>query len=224
MPADSDGIVREETLEVAGKRWKVYAIGGTPAQAVQLGILDIAPRKPDLVVAGINYGENVGSGITISGTVGAALEGASFGIPAMAISLQTETHEHRSYSRQIDFTAAAHFTRYFARILLRGARFPDVDVLKVDVPSHAVPDTPWRVTRVSRQKYYEPVPPPKDRPDRPRLVGYRQRHDQSTLEPDSDAYAVAVDQVVAVTPLSLDLTSRIDLRQFEQDLRRLGKG
>ena len=52
-------------------------------------VLEILPRKPDLVVSGINYGENVGSGVTVSGTVGAALEAAGLGIPALAVSLET---------------------------------------------------------------------------------------------------------------------------------------
>ncbi len=223
MPAESDGVVEQLELQVGGKGWKVYAVGGTPAQAVQLGILAIASRRPDLVVAGINYGENVGSGITISGTVGAALEAASFGIPALAVSLQTETEEHRRHSTAIDFSAAAHFTHHFSRILLQGARWPDVDVLKVDVPRDATPQTAWRVTRVSRQKYYEPVPPQKERPDQPGLVSYRLRMDYSIMEPDSDAYAVAVDHVVAVTPLSVDLTSRIDLRRLQRELQRMGE-
>ncbi len=47
------------------------------------------PKKPDLVVSGINYGENVGLGITISGTVGAAMEAASLGLPALAVSLRS---------------------------------------------------------------------------------------------------------------------------------------
>jgi len=44
--------------------------------AVLHAVLEILPRKPDLVVSGINYGENVGSGVTVSGTVGAALDAA----------------------------------------------------------------------------------------------------------------------------------------------------
>ena len=76
----------------------MYAVGGTPAQAVLHGVLEIIPHKPDIVVSGINYGENVGLGITISGTVGAAMEAASMGILALAVSLQTATKSHLSLS------------------------------------------------------------------------------------------------------------------------------
>ncbi|NIS82325.1 MAG: 5'/3'-nucleotidase SurE, partial [Anaerolineales bacterium] len=94
MPITSDGVICEEELVVRGKTWKVYAVGGSPAQAVQHGIFEITPRKPDIVVAGINYGENVGTGVTISGTVGAALEGAALGVPSLAISLETDPSYH----------------------------------------------------------------------------------------------------------------------------------
>jgi len=78
-----------EQVCVNGKNWTVHAVGGTPAQAVLHAVLEILPRKPDLVVSGINYGENVGSGVTVSGTVGAALDAAGLGIPALAVSLET---------------------------------------------------------------------------------------------------------------------------------------
>ena len=76
FPTASDGIIDQRPVTVGGKSWKVYAIGGSPAQAVQHAILEILPEKPDLVVAGINYGENVGSGVTVGGS------GVARGTPA----------------------------------------------------------------------------------------------------------------------------------------------
>ena len=69
MPATSDGIIKPQQVNVNGREWTVYAVGGTPAQAVLHGVFEIVPRKPDLVVSGINYGENLGLGVTVSGTV-----------------------------------------------------------------------------------------------------------------------------------------------------------
>jgi 5'-nucleotidase len=94
MPITSDGGINEEQVEVRGKEWRVYAVGSSPAQAVQHGILEITEGTSDLVVAGINYVENVGTGVAISGTVGAALEGAALGVPSLAVSLQTEKKYH----------------------------------------------------------------------------------------------------------------------------------
>ena len=77
-----------KNYRVNGKDWDVYAVGGSPSQSVAHGILEIVPRKPDLVVTGINFGENFGTDVTYSGTVGAAIEAASLGIPGLAMSQQ----------------------------------------------------------------------------------------------------------------------------------------
>lgn len=217
LPLASDGAIQPRQLTVHGQPWTVYAVGGSPAQTVLHGILEITPRRPDLVVSGINYGENVGPGVTISGTVGAALEAASLGIPALAVSLETSHEHHFSYSREVDFSVAAHFTALFGRALLRRSLPDDVGVVKVDVPSDATPDTPWKITRQERQRYYDPVPP-KPRPwGTPGQVGYRRREDV-TFTPGTDAYTLLVERLVSVTPLSLDLTARVDFSALQKYL------
>lgn len=220
MPITSDGAIHEEQVTVGGKTWKVYAVGGTPAQAVQHGIFELTPRKPDLVVAGINYGENLTTGISISGTVGAAMEGAMFGIPALAVSQETDSSFFYSYSDEIDFGVAGHFTAAFASLLLEGQGIPDLHVLNINVPLGATADTPWRVTRLSHRRYYVPIPPKRDRLDVPGRVGYEVRLPDG-LEEDSDVRALRVDRVVSVTPLSLDQTSRVDSKVLTQHLKQL---
>lgn len=217
LPNTSDGIITEETVQIKGQTWKVYSVGGSPAQAVLHGILEIMPQPPDLVVSGINYGENVGLGVTISGTIGAALEAAALGFPSLAVSLETDQRYHLSHSTEVDFSAAAHFTALFARLLLEKKMPFDVDVLKVEVPSDASPQTPWEVTRLSRQRYYDPVPPKRSSWSEPAKVGYIER--VKPAEENSDVYVLRQKRHVAVTPLSLDLTSRVDLAALEQLLR-----
>lgn len=220
LPSTSDGLIRIQEMMVNSQLWKVHAVGGTPAQAVQHAVLEILPQKPDLVVSGINYGENVGSGVTISGTVGAAMEAAAFGIPALAVSLEVETQHHFSLSKDVNFSTAAYFTAYFARLALEKRFPPDVDVLKIDVPSDATPKTPWAITRVSRLRYFDPAPPKRKSWDVPGRVGYSASDGHDVDLPDTDVYALRVRRIVSVTPLSLDLTSRIDLIDYEQSLRR----
>jgi 5'-nucleotidase len=222
MPITSDGVICEEEVEVGGKKWKVYAVGGSPAQAVQHGILEITKGIPDLVVAGINYGENVGVGVTVSGTVGAALEAAALGVPSLAISLQTDKKYHLSYSKDVDFTVAAHFANLFARLLLAKKLISDVDVLKVEVPAEATPETPWQITRLSRVKYFYPVRPNRQRLDEPVTVDYEVVKDFKGFGEDTDTYVLRVLKHVSVTPLSIDLTSRVDLAQLEEQLRAAG--
>jgi 5'-nucleotidase len=208
MPRNSEGRIQPVEVKVDGRVWQGYAVRGSPAQAVQHAVLRIAPRQVSLVVSGINYGENIGSGVTISGTVGAALEAAAFGVPGLAVSLETTTEELLSQDPSVDFSIAAHFTQKFARRLLEVRLPEDVHVLKVEVPRSASLETPWQVARLSRHRYYVPVKPEGVRLEDAIRIGYRVR-DGKELEPGSDARAMA-EGVVAVTPLSLDMTSRVD--------------
>jgi 5'-nucleotidase len=219
LPNTSDGVIRKETVQVGGKDWTVYAVGGSPAQAVQHGLLEIMPQHPHLVVSGINYGENVATGITISGTVGAAMEAASMGIPALAVSLQTATHLHLTYSTEVDFSGAAYFAALFGRLLIE-KRFPaDVDLLKVYVPARANAQTPWQLTRIARQRYYDALPPLRESWDLPGIVRYQENMIIEHKDENSDVYVLRTKGLVSVTPLSLDMTSRVDFAALEKFMR-----
>ena len=221
MPNYTSGAITAQRISVAGRHYAGYAVDGTPAQCVQRALLVLAQRPVALVVAGINYGENVGSGITISGTVGAALEAASMGVPALAISLETAVDQHHSHSAAVDFTVAAHFTRVMARLILDAPRTHDVDVLKVDVPIAATTASAWRITRVSRLRYYIPHAVQSYVLGEPLRLPYG--HDTADAEPDSDAHAIAVSGLVSVTPISLDMTARVDLSDYEARLRNIAR-
>jgi 5'-nucleotidase len=172
------------------------------------GVTEFAPRRPSLVISGINFGTNLGTEVTISGTVGAALEGGAFGISAMAVSLEMDPAYHLAGDDSVDYAASIAFTHQFAQHLLTGALPHDVDTLNVNIPSDATPHTPWRLTRLSRHRFYVPLAP--DRANGEGRPSYSLMGDFRQAEPDSDIRAVQVDRVVAVTPLSLDLTSRAD--------------
>lgn len=219
MPIDSDGLIKDRQMVIGGKSWTVYEVGGTPAQTVQYAIFEIIGEKPDLVVSGINYGLNIGTIITSSGTVGAAMEGAAFEVPALAVSLETAKEHRFTYSREVDFTAAAYFTKYFGRQILDKQFDPRAQILKVEVPAQAVPETEWVLTRLSMQHYYYPVPLTRESWDIPEGISFNTVEDLSVYQPGSDAYTVLVDKKVAVTPLSLDLTANVSLEELENVLR-----
>jgi 5'-nucleotidase len=219
LPNTSDGVIEEKQVQVNGEEWTVYSVGGSPAQTVLYGILDVMKRKPDLVVSGINYGENVATGVTISGTVGAALEGAALGIPSLAVSLEADEKYHLSYSEELSFDVAAEFTFRFAKLLLE-KKFPaDVDLLKVDVPTDATIDTPWQLTRVSRQRYYEPLATERESLTEPGLISYREAGQFENEPEDTDVYVLRKKRFVSVSPLSIDLTSRVKFDELDELLR-----
>lgn len=219
LPTYNDGAIHEVEYRVGDRQVPAYGIYGSPAQAVLYALVELVPRRPRLCVAGINYGENVGSGVSGSGTVGAALEAADEGVPALAISLETDVKYHYNHSEEVDLTTATYFARYFAGQMLRQALPPDVDLLKVEVPCDATPATPWRVTRLSHQRYYRPIPSGRRYLAEKRRMGYEMAVDRDKLEPDSDVYAVLVDRVVSVTPMSLDMTSRVTMDTIDTLLR-----
>ena len=77
-------ILKESSFGVDGV--KAYTLDGAPADCVRVGIFAVSDSKPDVVLSGINHGFNISSDIQYSGTVGAALEAAFLGVPAIAVS------------------------------------------------------------------------------------------------------------------------------------------
>jgi 5'-nucleotidase len=75
-----------------GDRRRGWAVEGSPADCVKIGVMELCPRRPDLVVSGINGGLNVGINVLYSGTVAAAIEGAFFNITSVAVSLEYDEH------------------------------------------------------------------------------------------------------------------------------------
>lgn len=137
----------------------------------------------------------------------------------MAVSLETHKRYHLTHSKEIDFTASAYFTALFAKQCLRGGLPEDVRILKLEIPEDATPETPWEITRLSTERFYIALKPERDSWDEHGRPGYTHQEDYSIFAEDSDAYAMLEKRVVAVTPLTLDMTSRVDLGDLEKQLR-----
>ncbi len=86
-----------------GSRRRGWAVEGSPADSVKIGIFEFCPQRPDLVVSGINGGLNAGINVLYSGTVAAAIEGAFFGITSIAVSLEYD--EHAEFEKAADHVA-----------------------------------------------------------------------------------------------------------------------
>ena len=219
MPATVTGELTDVGCRTSdGEAITAYAVDATPAQCVIHGMLELVDRAPALVVSGINFGENVSTEITISGTIGAALEASVFDVPAMAVSLEMSQENHYSErsSGESDYAASKAFTYRFARMLLDMALPFDVDVLSINVPQEATPETAWQLTYLSHERYFVPVPP--SRQEGSGRLGYRVMTDPKNAEVGSDVWCLHVAHKVSVTPLSTDLTSRVDFGRLEERL------
>ena len=103
---------------------QAYGVTGTPTDAVTFGLFEIMGEKPDIMISGINTGFNIGKAeLTTSGTIGAALEAASFGIPSIAIS-QEVTRDYIKFENgtvDIDFSFAGKMLRKLVKIVFKKA-------------------------------------------------------------------------------------------------------
>lgn len=185
----------------------VYTVDGTPTDCINLAINGILKdRKPDLLVAGINKGENLGDDITYSGTVSAAMEGTLLGVPSIAVSLA-------SRSDHIFDTACFYSILISKYVLDKG--LPKDTLLNVNVPNLSKAKIKGViVTRQGKRIYEEPVVEKTD----PRGKKYYwiggDELDYINIE-NSDIEAVN-EGYVSVTPIKLDFTNF----GFMEDLRK----
>jgi len=208
--------LRYAALNMNGQ--KAYAVTGTPTDSVIIGIFAIMKGElPDLAVSGINVGENISTDtVTTSGTIGAALEAASYGIPSIAASIQVvdqgdkfDLHHGTKYSFEI---AMKILRRVAAKVLEHG--LPDgVDILNLNVPASATEDTEVKVTRLARKIFKTTVQERFDPRGRPY---YWIDGDLICCDADgTDVQTVYQEKKISITPLSLDSTARIDFNEIK---------
>ena len=198
--------------------FKAYAIGGTPTDSVILGIFTIMKQMPNLVLSGFNVGENISTDtVTTSGTIGAALEAASYGIPAIAASIQVldegdKFDDLRSY--EYDFEVGIYIVNRIAQKVLDKGLPKGVDMLNINIPRHATISTEIQVTRLARKIFNTSVQERHDPRGRPYywIDGDLIRD----AENGTDVHAVLKCGHISVTPLSLDATAPVDFSAIEQ--------
>jgi 5'/3'-nucleotidase len=200
--ASSHALTLHRPLRVNRHEENVFSVDGTPTDCVNLGILNLLPERPGLVVSGINRGMNLGDDITYSGTVAAAFEGTLLGIPSFAVSQQAGREDP-------DFSQAARFAASLAvRILERP--LPSGTLLNVNVPRGTARGV--RPTRQGRRTYHQGVVERTDPSGRQYywLGGIPPRWDE---DPESD-FAAIRDGFISLTPLHLDLTHYALLKEM----------
>ena len=193
-----------ENISVGGKPFG-WSVDGSPADCVKLGVRELCPARPDLVVSGINAGSNLGVDVIYSGTVAAAVEAAFIGIPSIAISLEA--------GGGFDFEAAAGHARAIVQRATELGISPGM-VLNVNVPrlDRGAPKG-IRVVPQSTAPWTDSY----DRRTDPRGRAYFWLGDAGGRAaedgPDTDLMALRAG-FITITPLQYDLTQYAQLRHL----------
>lgn len=171
-------------------------LNGTPSDCVHVALTGMLDRRPDLVVSGINNGQNMGDDTLYSGTVAAATEGFLFGIPSIAFSLEERGWAHLDAAAQV---ARKVVERAIAHPL------PGPTLLNVNIPSRPASEMKdMRVTRLGRRHPSEPVARMTS-PFGDDVFWIGPAGKVADNAPGTDFHAVA-DGAISITPLKLDLT------------------
>ncbi len=207
--------------EVRINDMRVYAVDGTPTDAVIIGIYEIIGEVPDLVVSGINLGENLSTeAVTTSGTVGAALEASSQGAPAIAISQEMDDSEKFEFTfKPFDFSLAKKVLKTLAKIVLDRGMPEGVDVLNVNVPAKF--EGGIEVTRLAKRLYRTRVERRLD--PRGRSYYWITGDEVEDAEEGTDIHAIRSGKI-SITPITIDLTANVEslrrwLHEGEIELR-----
>ncbi|UAL29944.1 5'/3'-nucleotidase SurE [Nocardioides rotundus] len=176
-----------------------YSVSGTPADCVLLAYWELMDRPPDLVFSGINHGENLGEDMTYSGTMGAAMEAAILGVPAVAFS------QKRVLGQKPDFTSSEVAGPPLLKQLIDLEWAPG-QIVNVNYPAQLADDGRPHVTHLGQRKLGTFTP--MGGVDGRNIPYYwvKVRYDPGEPKPGTDLHAVA-DGRVTVTALSMDLTA-----------------
>ncbi|MFQ5935460.1 MAG: 5'/3'-nucleotidase SurE [Acidiferrobacterales bacterium] len=206
----SNSLTLNRPLRVKRGENGFYYVDGTPTDCVHLAVTGLMERQPDMVLAGINRGSNLGDDVLYSGTVAAAMEGRFLGAPAMAISLAGPDGGH--------FASAAEVTLQLLE-KLRNDPLPADTILNVNVPDLSLGEIAgFEATRLGHRHKSEPVIRTTDPSGEPiYLVGPPGA--EADAGPGTDFDAIRRN-FVSVTPLHVDLTRYAALDQVASWLNR----
>ncbi|MGI9952522.1 5'/3'-nucleotidase SurE [Moorellaceae bacterium AZ2] len=204
------GITMHKPLRVTetllGENLRGLAVNGTPADCVKLALDALVPRPPDIVISGINRGENLGTDVLYSGTVSGAIEGCINGIPSLAVSLAGEGEP--------DYRLAASFVVSLCREI-PNLGLPADTLLNINIPN-LPPEQVAGVafTRLGRRRYVNTV---ERRYDPRGRVYFWLGGEVQDLDPEPETDIGAVQgRCISITPIHLDLTNHPFLAQLRR--------
>jgi len=205
--AIAHSVTLHRPLRVDRIKKNTYAVDGTPADCVHLGVHGILPKRPQLIISGINKGGNLGDDITYSGTVSAALEGTLLGIPSIAVSLVARSH--------FKFGTAARFALRVARHVVRKG-LPKDTFLNINVPNLDEKEVKsYRITRQGRWLHNGSGIVEKTDPRGRKYYWLGEAPLVSEYGKDTDIEAVS-NSHISITPLHIDLTHHASIHKLKR--------
>ncbi|WP_111977048.1 5'/3'-nucleotidase SurE [Algibacillus agarilyticus] len=195
----SNSLTLVNPLRVQSLQNGFYSVNGTPTDCVHVGINQVMQPEPELVIAGINHGPNLGDDVVYSGTVAAAMEGRHMGHTAIAVSLVGTTH----------FKTAALVIKNLINQL------PNLQLSAKQILNINVPDIPfdqlkgYKITRCGSRHRATSMTKSQDPYGRDIYWYGPQGPEQE--EDDTTDFAAVKSGYVSVTPLSVDMTAYTSL-------------
>ena len=207
----SNSLTLTQPLRVQKADNGFHFVDGTPTDCVHLAITGLLQMEPDIVIAGINRGANLGDDVIYSGTVAAAMEGRFLGLPAMAVSLTGKTGVHFE-------TAAQVVVRLLEK--LQRESLPADTILNVNVPDVPVAELAgFEATRLGHRHKAEPVVRANDPHGNP-VYWVGAPGPEADAGPGTDFHAIR-HQFVSITPLHVDLTRYTAMDQVSTWLKTI---
>jgi 5'-nucleotidase len=206
----SHAITIHKPLRVKESGDRVFSSNGTPVDCILLGLKILLPKPPDFIISGINKGPNMGQDINYSGTVAAAKEGASLGIPSLAVSINARG-DYR-------FADAAEITKKIID-MLKGNPCPARTFLNINIPNiprEKIKD--FMVTRLGKRVYNDAIVERIDPRGRSYYWIGGDSHGFDLIE-GTDFYAVE-NGYASITPLDMDVVSESSVNILKQRLKR----
>jgi len=192
----SHSLTLDAPLRVGRTEEGVYFVNGTPTDCVHLAITGLLDFEPDMVVAGINHGSNLGDDVLYSGTVAAAIEGRFLGLPAIAVSLGGGNPQHFA-------TAGVAVCELITR--LQNHPLPADTILNVNVPDVPAAELKgYQATRLGFRHRAEPAVKAEDPKGNP-IYWVGPAGKGQDAGPGTDFHAVTAGYV-SVTPIQVDVT------------------
>lgn len=175
----------------------MYKVSGTPVDCIKMAVDNLLPRKPDIVVSGINHGSNAAINVVYSGTMGAAFEGCAYGIPSIGFSLT-------SHDEDADFSPCLPVVDKLVKLVMENG-LPEGVCLNVNMPSGVKEYKEMRVVRGCKGRWNDRYEEYKDPAHRPFYWLAGNFVNEEPEDPDTDEWCLA-QGIVSIVPVLLERT------------------